>query len=159
LQKVQGPNPSFTQIILPQARQLGLASSSGWRWAIHGHFRRAFCSGVRAKDGFVCISSSRIADSRSVRAVDWPCMGVPPVMVTLVFDLDGDDEREDGLESDIRRPAAEGGSLGVDVLDGTFELDPEPATGVTINSGFCCKAREFARGACASFRGLDLPDR
>lgn len=32
-QNVQGPRPSFTQMILPQDRQLGAAARRGWRVA------------------------------------------------------------------------------------------------------------------------------
>jgi hypothetical protein len=122
LQKVQGPRPSLTQMILPQFKQLGAASRRAWRWAMHVQRRRAFSSAEGAREGFVCTSNSRIADSRSFRAVDWPCIGVPPEIVTLVFPLAGDAERDDGLESDISRPAAEGGSFGDAVLEETFEL-------------------------------------
>lgn len=64
--------------------------------------------------GFVCSSRERIAESRAVRAVDAPCMGVPPVMLTLVFGA-GEEVRdagallEVGFRSDIRWPAADGG--------------------------------------------------
>lgn len=59
-----------------------------------------------------------MAESRAVRAVDGPCMGVPPVMFTLVLGA-GEEVREAGalLEvgfmSDMRWPAAEGGVRGV----------------------------------------------
>lgn len=55
-----------------------------------------------------------MAESRAVRAVDAPCMGVPPVMLTLVFGA-GEEVRdvgallEEGFRSDMRWPAAEGG--------------------------------------------------
>lgn len=64
--------------------------------------------------GFVCSSRERMAESRAVRAVDAPCMGVPPVILTLVLGA-GEDVREAGalleagFRSDIRWPAAEGG--------------------------------------------------
>jgi hypothetical protein len=64
--------------------------------------------------GLVCSSRERMAESRAVRAVDAPCMGVPPVMLTLVLGA-GEDVREAGalleagFRSDIRWPAAEGG--------------------------------------------------
>lgn len=39
LQKVHGPMPSFTQMILPQLRQFGAASRSGCLVAMQLHFR------------------------------------------------------------------------------------------------------------------------
>lgn len=50
LQKVQGPRPSFTQIIFPQLRQFGAASRMAWRWAMQLHFRRLLSE---AREGFV----------------------------------------------------------------------------------------------------------
>jgi hypothetical protein len=75
-------------------------------------------------------------------------------MVTLAFGFAaGEDDLEDGFESDIRRPAAEGGSFGVDTLDGTFELLAEPVVGACMASGVGCSAKAFAGGG--SFRGFD----
>jgi hypothetical protein len=68
--------------------------------------------------GLVCSSRERMAESRPVRAVDAPCIGVPPVMLTLAFGA-GDAVREAGallevgFRSDMRCPAAEGGVRGV----------------------------------------------
>lgn len=65
------------------------------------------------------------------------------MIVIFVFALAaGDVDLEDGFESDINRPAAEGGSFGVPTLEGGFEFDADVGTGVTINSGVCDKARE-----------------
>ena len=53
-QNVHGPIPSFTQMILPQLRQLGAAARRGWRVAWQVQRRFAFSEadwGVR--DGFV----------------------------------------------------------------------------------------------------------
>lgn len=78
-----------------------------------------------------------MADSRSDNAVDWPCIGVPPAMETLVLGFAaGDAEREFGLDvSEISRPAADGGSFGVVALEGTFELPPEACNGSCNASG------------------------
>lgn len=59
-QNVQGPIPSFTQMILPQLRQLGAAVKRGWRVARHEQ-RRA--DGGAERDGLVCSSRVRIAES------------------------------------------------------------------------------------------------
>lgn len=70
------------------------------------------------------ISKLRIAASSSERTFDCPCIDVPPVIFTFVFELEGagDDVREgcreeafdfEVLKSEIRGPAAEGGGLGV----------------------------------------------
>lgn len=70
----------------------------------------------------VCTSRERIAESRAERAVEAPCIGVPPVMVTLVLDFGaGEEVREVGLEllflrdlrSEMRGPEAEGGGRGM----------------------------------------------
>lgn len=59
-----------------------------------------------------------MAESSSVRAVEAPCIGVPPVMEIFVFGA-GEEVREAGalfdvgFRSDIRWPAAEGGVRGV----------------------------------------------
>jgi hypothetical protein len=68
--------------------------------------------------GLVWISSERMAESSAERAVEAPCMGVPPVMFILVFGP-GEEVREVGallevgFRSDMRWPAAEGGARGV----------------------------------------------
>lgn len=41
-----------------------------------------------------------MAESRAVRAVDAPCIGIPPVMLTLVFGT-GEDVREAGALLDV----------------------------------------------------------
>jgi hypothetical protein len=82
-QKVQGPNPSLTQITLPHCRQFGAAASKGCRVATQLQ-RRAAALLLAASEGLVLISSARIAWSRSASAVEEPCIGVPPVMDTLV---------------------------------------------------------------------------
>lgn len=101
-------------------------------------------------EGLVVISRERIAASRSATAPEAPCMGVPPVIDTLVlgalfFEEEGPgvEEREVGFDvglgfgarrSEIREPAAEGGVLldfwlggvdifGVDVLEGCVLFD------------------------------------
>jgi hypothetical protein len=90
--------------------------------------------------GLVVSSSERMASSRSVSAVDAPCIGVPPaieILVAAVLDPGpGVEDRETGLEpglefgldldfgtprSETRVPAAEGGGLdggGVADFDG-----------------------------------------
>ena len=108
--------------------------------------RRAATSSAPDNEGFVVISSERMAASRSFRAVEAPCIGVPPAMDTLadgVFDLElgpGVDVRETGLDlgfdfggaskSETRLPAADGGGLerfgvedlGVGAFDGGLLL-------------------------------------
>jgi hypothetical protein len=80
--------------------------------------------------GLVVSSRERMASSRSVTAVEAPCMGVPPVMEILVAEGlgpgPGVDDREAGFElglelgldldfgaskSETRLPAADGGAL------------------------------------------------
>lgn len=62
-----------------------------------------------------------MAESRALRAVDAPCIGVPPVIYIFVLFVlfgSGDEVRDTGallgltLRSDIRGPAAEGGAFG-----------------------------------------------
>lgn len=75
--------------------------------AMQLHFLRAFSSGVGVRVGFVWISRARITMSRSERAVDFPFMGTPPVILIdlvvagVAF----------GLGSDMSLPEADGGSL------------------------------------------------
>jgi hypothetical protein len=59
------------------------------------HFRLAL-SWDDERVGFVCISSALIAESRSFKAVEAPCMGVPPCTLTLVFGF-GDEVRDEFL--------------------------------------------------------------
>jgi hypothetical protein len=133
------------------------------------HFLFAFCSSDSANEGFVCISSSLIAESRSVSALDCPCIGVPPVIVIFVLALGfGDVALDDGfeVESEMSRPEAEGGSLGVEVrtgtfgsigvdtLEGTFELLAEPVKGACRAAGVGSNAKAFESGG--SFRCFEL---
>ena len=64
-QNVQGPRPSFTQMILPQERQLGAAVRRGWRWALHVHFRSAVDVDAEAEveGAWIWSSRARIAES------------------------------------------------------------------------------------------------
>lgn len=78
-QNVHGPSPSRTQMILPQERQLGAASSSSWRCAWQLHLRDAV---VRV--GFVLSSSARSTESIVEISAVTPRIGVPPVVVILV---------------------------------------------------------------------------
>lgn len=59
-QNVQGPMPSFTQIILPQFKQLAAAARRGWRVARQVQRRD---EGSAESEGFVCISRVRMAES------------------------------------------------------------------------------------------------
>jgi len=58
---VQGPRPSFTQMILPQDRQLGAAARRGCRVARQVQRREA--GETAEREGFVCSSRVRIAES------------------------------------------------------------------------------------------------
>ena len=60
-QKVQGPMPSFTQIILPQLRQLGAAARRGWRVA--RQVQRRAVGEELLREGLVCSSRVRMAES------------------------------------------------------------------------------------------------
>lgn len=80
----------------------------------------ALCAAGRRRLLFVLISRLRIAASSSESTVEAPCIDVPPVMFTFVFEAEGagDEVRKVGfdfevLKSEIRGPAAEGGGLGV----------------------------------------------
>ena len=116
-QNVQGPRPSFTQIILPQLRQLGAARSNGWRVARQLQRRADGSDWERA--GLVCTSRVRIAESKSARVVEAPCMDEPPEMEMVVLGA-GDEFLEGCLElgrevvltlgrSEMRGPEAGGG--------------------------------------------------
>jgi hypothetical protein len=75
-----------------------------------------------------------MADSRSLRAADAPCMAVPPATVTLALGF-GEEVLED-LVSEINCPAADGGSF----AGGAGEIPRD--TGVTAPDdvavvGFC----------------------
>ena len=110
---MQGPRPSFTQIILPQLRQLGAAVRSGWRVARQVQRR---VEGEVDRVGLVCSSRDWIAESKSERVVEAPCMAGPPVRVIFVlFCGAGDAVRGVFVRtlgrSEIRGPEAEGGGL------------------------------------------------
>lgn len=106
MQNVQGPKPSRTQITLPQFKQLGAAARRGWRAATQLQRREAMPEEVlEVWVGLVVISSCRMASSRSERAVEAPCMGVPPAMeifvgvfLLLVLVGPGVEVRETGLD-------------------------------------------------------------
>jgi hypothetical protein len=95
--------------------QFGAAAKRGWRVAWQLQRRAAKLS---LFVGLVWSSRERIAESKAVRAVEAPCMGVPPVMAILVFGA-GEEVRvtgalrDVGFGSEIRRPAAEGGGFGM----------------------------------------------
>jgi hypothetical protein len=85
---------------------------------------QARCAAGKSRLLFVLISRLRMAASSSERTFDCPCIDVPPVIFTFVFELEGagEDVREEFreetfdlevLKSEIRGPAAEGGGLGV----------------------------------------------
>ena len=85
--------------------------------------------------GFVWASRVRMAESRSERVDDAPCIGVPPERAIFVFGA-GEPVREFGWElrrdvwrmlgrSERRGPAAEGGGLG----EGLRELGAEVGMG------------------------------
>ncbi len=57
-----------------------------------------------------------MAESRSFMVADWPRIEVPPETLILVLDVGMGDEDLDGSESEIKAPAADGGSFGADVL-------------------------------------------
>ena len=59
-QNVQGPRPSFTQMILPHSRQFGAAARRGWRVARQLQRRSG---GEAEREGLVWSSSVRIAES------------------------------------------------------------------------------------------------
>lgn len=155
---MQGPMPSFTQIILPQLRQLGAATSRGWRVARHVQRRD---EGPEEREGLVWTSRVRMAESwhwsvgdfgerrggrtRSWRVVDAPCMELPPVTLILVFGA-GEEVLEDVREpertlgrSEIRCPDADGGGLAVGV---GFAGVP---FGNWRASGWSLRAKVFAR--------------
>ena len=60
-QNVQGPMPSFTQIILPQLRQLGAAARRGWRVA--RQVQRRAVGEELLREGLVWSSRVRMAES------------------------------------------------------------------------------------------------
>lgn len=123
---MQGPRPSLTQITLPQFRQFGAAASRGCRAATQLHRREAMPEAeLEVCVGLVVISSWRMASSRSERAVEAPCMGVPPAIEILVAAFlpllgPGVEVREAGFDlgfglprSETNVPWADGGGFGV----------------------------------------------
>jgi hypothetical protein len=95
---------------------------------------------------FVLISRLRIAASSSESTAEAPCIDVPPVMFTLVLELEGAGEevREVGvlfevLKSEIRVPAAEGGGLGV---------------GACMATGLDWRVKALLDGAAAEVDGI-----
>lgn len=110
---------------------------------------------VLERVGLDWISRVRMAESRSLRAVEAPCMGIPPDKLTLALGA-GEEVRDDVLtlgRSEIREPAADGGSLG----DGFREdaMDDEVGIGTWRASGVLLRASALARGG--SFRWRLLP--
>ena len=152
LQNVQGPSPSFTHMTLPQFKQLGAMSSSGCRVAIQLHFRRRSSSALEAKEGLVCTSRLRMAESRSDNAVEAPCMAVPPDMLIFVFGA-GEEFREDcevpfeacflgESESDTRGPEADGGCFAVIGRLESFALSV--INGIWVASGRSCRRAKLS---------------
>ena len=79
-------------------------------------------------------------------------MGMPPVMDTFVFPLEGDESRLD-LRSEISRPVDDCGGLGGDaVRDCTTDEAFDDGIGSCRVSGLSCRARALA--ITGSFRGL-----
>jgi len=92
-----------------------------------------------------------MAESRSFMVADWPRIEVPPETLILVLDVGMGDEDLDGSESEIKAPAADGGSFGAEVL---IEWAPT-MVGSCMASGFACNASVFA--SSGSLRGRVLP--
>ena len=112
-QNVQGPKPSLTHITFPHDKQFGAAASKGWRVAMQLHARSALDCVLGEPLSRVLIKAS--SSDRFLEAED---IGVPPISVTFACCLFAGlellvlgAEAGFGLGSDIRRPAAEGGSL------------------------------------------------
>lgn len=150
-QNVQGPMPSFTHITLPQFRQLGAAARRGWRVARQVQRRD---EGSAEREGFVWSSRVRMAESRSWRVVDAPCIELPPATLILVLGA-GEEVLDDVREpvrtfgrSEIRCPDAEGGGLAavVDAAGATF--------GNWRASGWSESAKVFARAGSGRARLL-----
>lgn len=117
------------------------------------HLREA---GSLDLEGLVCISRTRIAESRSWIVLDAPCMDEPPATLIRVFGA-GDAVRDEFLEcdrvrtfgkSEVRKPDAEGGSLEEAAGIGA-------GTGSWRASGFSERANVLASGA--SLRPLRAP--
>ena len=83
------------------------------------------------REGFVWISRVRIAESRSLRVVEAPCMDVPPERLILVFGA-GEEVREEvrtSGRSEMRLPAAEGGGLGDALRDVVVDEEADCGSG------------------------------
>lgn len=111
---MHGPKPSLTQITLPQLRQFGAAARRGCRAATQLQRREAIPEEeLEVWVGLVVISSCRMASSRSERAVEAPCMGVPPAMEIFVVVVflpligPGVEVRETGLDLGLGLPRSE----------------------------------------------------
>ena len=105
---------------------------------------------VEERAGLVWISRARIAESRSLRAVEAPCIGIPPDRLILVLGA-GEGVRDEVLTlgtSEIREPAADGGGLGDGFRDD--EMDDEEGMGSWRASGASERASALAKGG--SFR-------
>ena len=97
-----------------------------------------------------------MADSRSLRAVDAPCIGVPPATLILAFGF-GDEFLEDFV-SEISWPAADGGNFfdgaaGETARDVGVAVPEDDAVGSCRASGFCESPKAFVLGAL----GFELP--
>lgn len=87
-----------------------------------------------------------MADSRSLRAVDAPCIGVPPATLTFAFGFG--EEFLDGFVSEISCPAADGGSFfgcgaGETPRDFGVAVPDDVAVGNCRASGFCDSPKAF----------------
>lgn len=118
------------------------------------HLRAAMPAGVlEAWVGLVVSSSERMACSRSVRAVEAPCMGVPPAMEILVVVFlapgPGVDDLELGLEF----------GLDLDLGTGSRSETKVPAA---LDCGFgcvcCCDGGFDGPWSWCGVEAPDLPD-
>ena len=108
--------------------------------AMQLHLRFSSSAALEDNDGLVWISRLLIALSKSDKAVEAPCIAVPPVMLTLVFGA-GEAVLEDcadgclrgAKESDISGPAADGG--GLDVMGLVVAEAPSVMSGILVASG------------------------
>ena len=92
-----------------------------------------------------------MAESRSVRVVEAPCIGVPPERAILVLgageavrEFERDEVRTFG-RSEMRGPWAEGGG---------FDEEDVVARGVWISERLESREKVFASGACLCIREL-----
>ena len=164
-QKVHGPRPCLTQMILPQFMQLGAMSRSGCRVAIQLHLRFSSSAAELAEEdnvGFVWTSKLRMAESRSDSVEDAPCMAVPPEILILVFGA-GDGFLDDcaeaaflGLsESDMSGPAAEGGAFAV--IEFVVAAASSVISGICVASGGLSRSARFSAttSLCFCFEDVD----